>query len=144
MKPLLTGLAVLIFLIAAGVGMGVLHRKGRVGRERRKLARVVTALAVWIAESKAGSPDGTVPARAYDLLDPLLERELEALGPANSLLGPALQGMAIRLRLASQAFRRAYGAPEPDLPRCREAVEQLLFALTDLERALGLPGRISK
>lgn len=141
---LLTAAAVLIALTVAGLAASVGHRQWRIARERRALARTVTTLSAWVAGRVAGSPDGAVPVAEYPQLAALLDRELPEARQESRLLGPALIGMELRLHLAGRAFRDAWRATQPDVPFCREVVEQLQFALVDLERTLGLSKPVAR
>ena len=134
---LLAGAFILLVLVSASVAAGIGLRRWQAAGKRQAVARTATSIRRVLTGSAAGSPAGTVPETAYPQLDELIDRDLASFGGENPLLGPALQGMTLRLRLSGLAFRAAYRAAPPDLPRCREMVEQFVFALDDLERTLG-------
>lgn len=149
MRPLLVGTAVLAGLVLAGLVVAIGQHYWRMRRARQALTATTRRLVDWVADNDDGSPAGMValkmvPVSAYGRLDEMLVRELPAMGRESVVLGPRLLGMAIRLRLACEAFREVHGRTVPNLPRCEEIMEQLSFTLADLEEELGLPRRMPK
>jgi hypothetical protein len=135
----------LVLLVAAlgALACGMWWRRS-IRRQKERLLSVAVAIDGRISRSEAQASDGSVGADSYGALDRLLADELPRLDMNVARLGPAFEGMTIRMRLVGEAFRTAFGEdaghPARDR-RCREMVLQLKLAAADAVRRLGPQGQ---
>ncbi|SKA30307.1 hypothetical protein SAMN02745126_04936 [Enhydrobacter aerosaccus] len=123
----------LLAAIVVAAGAAVLAWRLAIARRRRALGQAARAIAGWIASHE--SAERGVPVGSYPELDALLVRERPPFGQDAGPFGPAIQGMALRVRLCIDAFRAALGQPD-GTAMCGEMVLQLKLGTADLLRQL--------